>query len=965
MAQGGPWRSPGVRADSPSGVAWWRVEGVAWWLGVAGAGCLCALGARAAGQQVVEIPAPGAVREADRSALKPSGAARTVRLFDFEEEGFNPEEVPLGWLRAQHAPPGYVRPGFPRWNAGVLDTSHAHGGRASVRLPTRGGSTSLLLSAGALPVFADNDYVVTCAVSTAGLSGARAVVAARFLDAAGAPLAGTEVRSDPILSDRRWTEVALRVEGSTGAAASMQIELLLLQPSELAAAGRGRGAPAVGDDLDGAAWFDDIRVAQLARVELATTSPGNIAVFPARPEVHCLVRDLTGERLRARLVVTDIDGLVVAETVRPVVDGSRPIMWLPDLPAFGHYTVRLDVLAGDALVGGAETSCLWVPAARDGAASASSGVRRTEVGLIADPVEAEEVAVLPWLAAGAGASFVTLPAWAQGDAAGEVPYASVVRPAADPMLRAGVELAFGLTGVPPGLVRAGMFASDDGLRMLASAEGPWLAEVRDLIDVYGQRVVRWRVARPEGELPPASAAIEGPVAAVRSVLSLLVPGPQIELGWRGDWGPPPAGPDAVELLVPSSFGAEVLPEWLADVGRPPAGSHIVIDLPDESVFGARAVVTELCRRAVALRAGYDLGAVEEPPALRLALRSAWTWHAASPGRRARVDPAPAVGALRTLGERLGGRRITELFDAGPDIRCYMLADAGSSGVGGVGAGRGGGALVAWTDTPGEPGAVLRAPMGAGPVRVVDPFGNEREVPPEPGAGGERAIVLTEMPVFIEGVDLDLLRFIAAFHIEPRLIPAVAGQHDIEVVLRNPWPVVLTGRLQLSAAEEGGHNPAIWPPGPVGFSAEPGGTVRLGYTLTLGPGQESGVRQLDASVRLTAERSYGPLRLRAPLEIGLADLEMVATATAPQASGRTVVVARVTNRGGASRTLNLAALAPGRARLQVPISNLAPGDTIVKQFVFPAGERPLAGARIRLVLTDIDSAATLNKTVRVP
>ncbi|MBZ0171017.1 MAG: hypothetical protein K8E66_01420, partial [Phycisphaerales bacterium] len=95
-------------------------------------------------------------------------AERITRRFDFEERDTNPGKLPRFWIRAQHDPPSRVRPGFPLWNQGHLDYDVSASGAGSVRLPTRGGSASLLLDPGVVTVFPDADYVVTARVRTEG-----------------------------------------------------------------------------------------------------------------------------------------------------------------------------------------------------------------------------------------------------------------------------------------------------------------------------------------------------------------------------------------------------------------------------------------------------------------------------------------------------------------------------------------------------------------------------------------------------------------------------------------------------------------------------------------------------------------------------------------------------------------------------------------------------------------------------
>ena len=106
---------------------------------------------------------------------RPAGAGRVVKAFDFEEQEINPLPVPLGWVRAQNDPAvPRDRPGFPIWNGAILDySSRAFGGIGSVKLPTNGGSTSLMLRHGELSIFPNTDYLVSVCIRTERIKHAR------------------------------------------------------------------------------------------------------------------------------------------------------------------------------------------------------------------------------------------------------------------------------------------------------------------------------------------------------------------------------------------------------------------------------------------------------------------------------------------------------------------------------------------------------------------------------------------------------------------------------------------------------------------------------------------------------------------------------------------------------------------------------------------------------------------------
>ena len=189
---------------------WWRCALAAALVGSAG---------MARAQEGGQPDSPGV-----RDDRRPEGARRLLKLFDFEEKELNPDPIPHFWYRGQDDPSvPRVRPGFPSWNQAELEYGPGQGKFGGcVRMPTKGGSTSLLLDPGVLVVLPGADYVINATIKTRHLTHARARVVARFLDAQSKVIAGSEVRPGPTVppSDAsRWR----RLGKATGSASSRQM----------------------------------------------------------------------------------------------------------------------------------------------------------------------------------------------------------------------------------------------------------------------------------------------------------------------------------------------------------------------------------------------------------------------------------------------------------------------------------------------------------------------------------------------------------------------------------------------------------------------------------------------------------------------------------------------------------------------------------------------------------------------
>ncbi|MFT3686712.1 MAG: hypothetical protein QM783_17630 [Phycisphaerales bacterium] len=256
-------------------------------------------------------PAPDANSNNPGGIDRPSFAGRQVCVFDFEEEAYNPEDIPRNWFRA-YDQPGRPRKGFPRWNQAIFNGRVAHSGNTSVMLPTKGGSTSLRLGSGLIQVFPDAEYRVSGYIRTEGLRYATALIEAAILDEQGNPVPGAVVRSQPLQSPEAWTPVAITLHGPFNGARTLRIDLLLLQPDQFPVSRVAEQFVPRSEDLSGAAYFDDIAVLQLPRVRLSSDAPGNVFMGEKRkPELTAQVRDLTGEDLHAEIVTRDLNDTVV------------------------------------------------------------------------------------------------------------------------------------------------------------------------------------------------------------------------------------------------------------------------------------------------------------------------------------------------------------------------------------------------------------------------------------------------------------------------------------------------------------------------------------------------------------------------------------------------------------------------------------------------------------------------------
>jgi len=881
--------------------------------------------------------------------VRPSGAQRVVRLFDFEERAITTEPVPQHWVRIVHQPGQVERPGFPAWNESGFDGEEPYRGDYSVRLPTRGGSAALRLAAGVIPVAPRADYTVRAAVRTRGLRHARARLAARFLDADLKQIESSQQRSELIRTGGAWEEVRVELWGDYPQAAWVQVDLLLLQPTEQeadafgAAAGAGDEADAVPgararDDLSGAAWFDDVAIVQAPRLELSTNSPTNVIDHPQRPTLRVRVRDLTGETLRGVVRVHDLDGELVTWKSLELPPASPVVEWTPPLGRYGWYRATLDAVSlgedGDRkLVGRTDLSFVW---ASRGAADPADAPRLMAV-VEGEPLEHLEEMPAMAGALGVGAVQVEIPDGPADRVLGTLERA--VLSALESRFRVALEIG----RVSSGLARRLHLATDDVLALPVEAESDaWTGFLEPALARFGQRVRHWQLGRVGDDHSAYQRFVERR-AGFREAFERLSPEPVIATPWpahaRVDEEIAAGG--SLTITLPRSAPAESAADYAETWRRAAPGSDVTLVIaPPEGVDSHRA-------RQLAWRTLHAWGSGVD----RLAYASLWKW---SGDRRPEALPGPEFAAVRALSDRLHGKRVIGEMPMPEGAHALILRGVEGS------------VLAVWNEyaAPGE--AVLEALFGedldgADGVRAIDLYGNPVALE---RTGGRHRLEARADPVFVENVDPELLLFQAGARIDPSFVTSEGARRELELVLENPWPDTVTGQVRMTGPEHWRLAPRTQQ-----VVIEPGREARLPFEVSLGVGEEAGVHAVAVDARLNVGRELLLLPLSPEIEIGIEDLSLEGgvrlVERTPGEPADVVVVAIVTNVGSTPATMTLSALAPGLPRKQAPVSSLQPGDVAVRQFRFPRSADLLSGKVVRLTLSETEGFERLNRTLEVP
>lgn len=914
---------------------------------------------------------PGAIGQ-DQPALsgseggrRPVAASRIVRVFDFEERPGNPTDLPLGWFRGQSdARIGREREGFPSWNLAELSSRSAASGEWSAELPTRGGNTSLRLNAGVLSIFSSADYVVAARVRTDGLQHARARLVARLLDEQGVPVPGGEQSTPPAITDGQWTTTTVEVRGGHDAAAFLEIELLLEQPEKRRTDPRtGRSAAVTPADYSGSAFFDDVTVIQIPRVEVGSPAPGNIAAGDTPPEVEVFIRDLAAEGLTIELAALDTEGRTADEAIWQTRGGLVDRMWRPNLPSFGWYRITARVYAEDQIIGAGVVDIGWIPEPREAGSVARDDLRRLGLGFTS--LALAEMPGLADAAAITGSRGLVLPASDKATTPETIGWRidELERLVTDSTL-ADHAITLTFEALPRGddLPEA----PPDAVLRLAEDEGDgWSTLVRPYLTRLGQRVRRWQLS-PTGANPAASAEeLSRLLAAADKRVRRLVPGPVLEVPWMPTRSAPVAPPGVrteFTALLPGGTEPEGAASMLAEVSAP---VHTVWSAQTEPGLPARARAVEAVERLVAQWSKPQTHDRRQ----RFTLLDGWSYRDA---RRPEMEPEPALLSWAFAASQLAGTRPVAPVEVGPGYRAQLFRfspeDDGLTAPPGED-----GLLVIWRDAATESNAGLEMLLGADAVRARDLFGNPIPISRREYRGGAIAhqIELGDEPVFVTGVDPEVVVFQSSVRLEPELISSRPGERVYDLIIGNPFRSGVRGRF--SVVSPGGLTddgtvdrsfrltPRVGP-----YAVEPGGELRQPVVITLSPAVEAGEHELVVDFELQGRRDYGVVRVRRQVTVGLESvwLQTAYRFGVGDAASDLLVEAAVTNTGSDPISVDLFVNAPGFARQRRSVRAIAPGETVVRVLPLSDGRAMLAGKEVNIGLQLPGDSGRLRKTLRI-
>jgi len=917
---------------------------------------------------------------------RPEFAGRVARAFDFEEMYTNSLPVPKGWIRAQHDPEvPRDRPGFPIWNRASLDYgSPAYSGRGTVRLPTEGGSTSLILRHGELTVFPKADYMISARVRTQGLLHARARMVAKVVNRSGELIEGSEVSTRLVRTRGEWDLLSLSIEGTFPDAAFVRVELQLLQPEQQPRERPVKPFTVWAQDFEGGAWFDDVVVAQVPMISLRTGTAGNVVAGDESPVLKMSVRDLTGDDLSSYIRVFDASGMLVDERGSGGGAGIERLGedWRPELPGYGWYHAVFDVLSGSGLVGREELDFIWQPSSERGELVGGFGAKRLEpenssFSLRTTSMSPRLLEAFPALAGMIGVKHAEMRVWDMYSESEDLKKGSALLDAIDGTIEQGINVSFTLSEVPMVLADQAAINHDAIFGLLLEHEPIAMPVLGPFMDRYGQQVSDWRLGMGVTEDEGGKLATE--IKSISEMMDPYVPGTVIGVLWPMDrpfegsvLGSPmrlmveddPSYPDDAISNVIDSWGQSG-----GDDGQPASRLSVIYRAHpgdegggDESVwsrvgwFGRRAINAWWASKMAS--PGND--------EIEIVLSDPWT---IEKGSRGRVMPGPELLVWRTLVEYLGGRSSIQEIDLEPGVRMLLCSGEDLSGD------TSDGALVVWLDEASLEDVMIELPLSMGAVEVVDLFGNSTEV----GLSYETDLSLpmhrigvSRTPMIITGVNAELVQFLSNIRLTPDFLEATSGIHKHELVVQNPWESSIRGRVYL--VEPGGYSEPgssivdrSWDiqPRVMNFSVTGGLEEHFDIDVSYSAAKLAGMKKLVFDVELIADQDYGLMRVEREIELGtdLIELEL-AFRQIDDGSGKDLVevVAQVTNMTPDQMSVDLVAIAPKNPRRESTISVVEPMLGGTRTFVFEGLD---SGDEVVISVRVAGQTIQLNKSVTMP
>ncbi len=874
-------------------------------------------------------PASRVATRADETTLpieRPAIAGRrVVKHFDFDEKRFgNYDPYPMYWKQHEES-------GFPLYLEGQFDAKVGHDAAPSFRLDLDGGSLAFHYVGRDISVRTNSDYLVVAWCKATPLKTARAYISAQYLDRKGAAIEGTERRSElhggPGAS-QDWVPLTIGLPGNVPESRYIGVSVWLTQATVWDASPRAMREVEF-QDIKVSAWFDDVAVYRLPRVNLKSSHPGNVFEETEPVALYPEVSDPDGLNLSARLVIRAADGRVVEERPVPV----RTIENLPSEPSIyrgfsvGAYDAELSVVSDD----GANLLRRHLSFVRlAGHVSSPADIGRG-FGIVLDEMGAAVVAGQRELLLRLRPELVKVPVWWAGqlgaagnqDAAIDRYLEMIAETQADPV---GI-LANGF----PANARRPQTDVRSMLEILNEDPIGWKPLIAGLWSRYAGLIHVWQVGVDGDESLFLDYKYPRVIPILSREMKTLMTDPLLASTLSTQFTPPAARLAQYEaLLLPASVPPDDIERQLEPfLGKDRSRTWVTVEAPDVSSYPRTQRLSDLARRLAEAyfqrMGGVFLGA---------------PWSAQADLMSAQVDPSEDYIVFRTVADLLGGTVPVSRSTIDGQAKCLLFDRNGRS------------VMLVWDAYAPPAGREHILWLGEN-AQQVDLWGVRH---PLATVGKCRSVRIGPMPTFVINAPTWLMEFCRQFILAPPVVEFSFDAYEREVVFRNTYHEPISGLLRLIA-------PPDWDvrPNRIPFSLQPHDVFRIPVQIRFPINAEAAVTPLVGEFEIDADQRY-QIVTPAWFELGLENVDV--NVNVYRLGARTVVQQSLTNRTDKPISFEGYVVAPARRRISRRFVNLMPGQNSRKEFIIENSD-DLVGKRIRVGLGELQGTRIWNRIIAVP
>ncbi|HET6249136.1 MAG TPA: hypothetical protein VFE47_15690, partial [Tepidisphaeraceae bacterium] len=858
----------------------------------------------------------------------PRGATRVLRVFDFEERKLgNSEDLPMNWVKVEGT-------GYPHYVNGKLSNDRAHSGAYSFRFDLNGGGLVYRYPYGLIPVQSGAHYRVEGYVQTTVLAHARARITGYMTDLDGHVILSTVRHSKTYAASvdgEDWNRLAIDLSAEDSKAAFLVLELELLQPSQFATTTLGDRA-LFAQDIRGSAWFDDVTISQVPEVAMSSDRPGNIFRRSDPLLFHVTVSDRFTDDLSGQVIVKDAEGTVVYQrsgavdmtSAKQIGPGQKEMsLALPNLKP-GWYEATLVMTSGGKFLHNESLDLIRLP--DDG----GGGRPDPRFGIIATALPFDGWDELPDLLPLMAAGRVKLAVWSKDGDIQQMNGDSFDR-LLERLADLGITPTACLVDLPPAL--STRLQANNWQQLLKHDPSEWRPDLAYLIARHGTHLDRWQLGADGSDIFVTDPRMRKVYAQVYGEFSVLMQNPDLAMPWPAWYDLEGELPATVALSVPPSVLPDQLPLYMQDI-RAHQGHNLSLSLEllDRQRYGRLVQIKDLAQRMVyALSAG----------ATRIDFPLPFTVR--HEGGHIVKQPSEMLMVIRTLTATLGDAVYKGRVPLADGVEAFLF-DRNGQGI-----------LVVWGDSNVEGVKPLALSLGERPVSV-DLWGN---VTPLLATGDKSAgkvkLTVGPMPTFLIGIDGEQAQLRASVGFDQPLVESSFEPHTRRIHFENTYKTLLSGTLKLKAPPGWTLNPPTFV-----FSLNPGEKFDQELTISFPYNSFAGPKPVSCEFQM---QDGGNINFTVPvmLTLGLTDVGMQSLALR---DGNDVVIQQmISNYGEKPIDYTAFAIFPGQARQERLVTNLGPGNTVVKRYRFK-DVKVLPGTKVRMGVKELTGVRVLNDEVGV-